>query len=94
MKKAEPRYATVSGQAYQQRGGMGGYQQPGNYGGGVSLLSVFLLPSHKILKVVAFLRQVGTTCKAAVSLVPTPRAPPSEKRSGEQSQILGLIPQK
>ena len=56
-------------------------------------LSVFLLPSHKILKVVAFLRQVGTTCKAAVSLVPTPRAPPSEKRSGERVKFLGLIPQ-
>ena len=34
VKKAEPRYATVSGQTYQQRGGMGGYQQAGNYGGG------------------------------------------------------------
>jgi len=41
VKKAEPRYATVSGQAYQQRGGMGGYQQPGNYGGGVSLFVCF-----------------------------------------------------
>lgn len=93
MKKAEPRYATVSGQAYQQRGGMGGYQQPGNYGGGVSLFCLFFCCPHKILKVVAFLSQVGTTCKAAVSLVPTLRAPPSEKRSVERVKFLGLIPQ-
>lgn len=65
MKKAEPRYATVSGQAYQQRGGMGGYQQAGNYGGGMSLFVLFFC-CPQILKVVSFLSQVVTACKASV----------------------------
>lgn len=34
VKKAEPRYATASGQQYQQRGAMGGFNQTGSYGGG------------------------------------------------------------
>ena len=61
MKKAEPRYATVSGQTYQQQRGMGGYQQPGGYGGGVSLCLVSLLSSRTFYKVVAFLDLIVTT---------------------------------